>query len=134
MTAAMPADRADVGIVGGGILGGGAFGPNTVSLFSTHEGPADLGETFMAIDPAALGEPGAFEARMELLIGQLTDAPTVPDAPGPVLIPGAPEAEAERLAARRGVVIDREHHETLIAMGERMGVPLPAYSVPEPRA
>ena len=42
-----------------------------------------------------------------------------------MLIPGAPEAAAERLAARRGVVIDREHHESLIAMGERMGIPLP---------
>ena len=85
-----------------GILGGGAFGPNTVSLFSTHEGPADLGETFMVIDPAALDEPGVFEARMEVLIGQLIEAPTAPGAPGPVLIPGAPEAAAERLAARTG--------------------------------
>ncbi len=117
-----------------GILGGAAFGPNTVSLFSTHEGPANLGETFMAIDPTALDEPGAFEARMELLISQLIEAPTTPDAPGPVLIPGAPEAEAERLAARRGVVIDQEHHESLLELGARMGIPLPAHSVPAARS
>ena len=43
-----------------GILGGAAFGPNVVSLFSTHEGPADLGETFVVIDPAAIDDaPGA---------------------------------------------------------------------------
>ena len=70
---------------------------------------------------------------MEVLIGQLIEAPTVPDAPGPVLIPGAPEAAAERLAAQRGIVIDREHHETLEKMGERMGIPLPDHHVPEPR-
>jgi L-2-hydroxycarboxylate dehydrogenase (NAD+) len=117
-----------------GILGGAAFGPNTVSLFSTHEGPANLGETFIAIDPAAIDEPGAFEARMEVLVSQLMAAPTVPDAPGPVLIPGAPEAEAERLAARRGVVIDREHHESLLGVAARMGVPLPAHTVPAARS
>jgi L-2-hydroxycarboxylate dehydrogenase (NAD+) len=116
-----------------GILGGAAFGPNTVSLFSTHEGPADLGETFIVIDPGALDEPGAFEARMEVLIEQLVASPTAPDAPGPVLIPGAPEAAAERLAAQRGIVIDREHHESLVAMGERMGIPLPPSHVPASR-
>jgi hypothetical protein len=31
------------------------------------------------------------------------------------------------------VVIDREHHETLIAMGARLGIPLPAHGVPAPR-
>ena len=109
-----------------GILAGASFGPNVASLFSTHEGPSDLGETFMVIDPTAIDEPGAFEARLEVLIDQLIEAPTAPDAPGPVLIPGAPEAAAERLAAKRGVVIDREHHESLVALGERFGVPLPA--------
>ena len=117
-----------------GILGGAAFGPNIVSLFSVHAGPSDLGETFMVIDPSAIDEPGAFEARLEELIEQLIAAPTVPDAPGPVLIPGAPEAAAERLAAQRGVVIDREHHESLLDMGLRMGIPLPPYRVPAARS
>lgn len=117
-----------------GILGGSAFGPNVISLFSTHEGPANLGETFLAIDPAAIDEPAAFETRMEALLSRLMDAPTVPDAPGPVLIPGAPEADAERLAARRGVVIDREHHESLLVIADRMGLPLPEARVPEPRS
>ena len=117
-----------------GVLGGAAFGPNIVPLFSVHADPPDLGQVFMVIDPAAIDEPGAFEARMEEFIELLIAAPTVPDAPGPVLIPGAPEAAAERLAAHRGVVIDREHHESLLELAERLDVPLPAYTVPAARA
>ena len=63
---------------------------------------------------------------MEMLIEQLVEAPTVPEAPGPVLIPGAPEAAAERLADERGIAVDREHHRSLVSLGERLGVPVPA--------
>ena len=110
-----------------GILGGAAFGPNIASLFSVHEGPSDLGETFLVIDPAAIDdEPGAFERRFETLLGQLVDAPVTPDAPGPVLVHGAPEAAAERRAAARGIAIDGEHHRSLVILGERLGIPFPS--------
>ncbi len=109
-----------------GILGGAAFGPNVVSLFSTHEGPADLGETFMAIDPAAIDdEPGGLERRLETLLTQLVEAPITPDAPGPVLVHGAPEAAAEARAAERGIVVDGAHYRTMVALGERLGTPVP---------
>lgn len=110
-----------------GILAGAAFGPNVVSLFSTHEGPADLGQAFVAIDPAAIDdEPGGFERRLETLLTQLVEAPVVPDAPGPVLMHGAPEADAERRAADRGIAVDVEHHRTLVTLGDRLGIPVPA--------
>jgi LDH2 family malate/lactate/ureidoglycolate dehydrogenase len=109
-----------------GILGGAAFGPNVVSLFSTHEGPADLGETFLVIDPAAIDDvPGGFEERLETLLTQLVEAPVTPDAPGPVLVHGAPEAAAERRAAERGIAVDGEHYRSLVEVGERLGVPIP---------
>lgn len=109
-----------------GILGAAAFGPNVVSLFSTHEGPADLGHAFMAIDPAVIDdEPGGFEHRLETLLGQLVDAPLTPDAPGPVLVHGAPEVAAEQRAAERGIAVDGEHFRTLVALGERLDVPVP---------
>ena len=110
-----------------GILAGAAFGPNVVSLFSTHEGPADLGETFVVIDPAAIDEPGGFEARLETLSTSWSRRRVTPDAPGPVLIHGAPEAAAERRADERG----RRHRPGAPRVagrrsGERLGVPLPA--------
>jgi L-2-hydroxycarboxylate dehydrogenase (NAD+) len=108
-----------------GILAGATFGPEIVPLFSIHDGPADLGQCFMAIDPAAIDDPGAFEARLEHALDLMVEAETIPDAPGPVLVPGAPEAEAERQAAREGVVFDETHVAELERLAERFGVPLP---------
>ena len=105
-----------------GVLGGAAFGPNVIGLFAT-EAPSDLGQAFVVIDPAAFDERGAFEARLERYFDQLTSADTVPDAPGRVLIPGEPEAEAERRTEERGIRIDERHHASLVALGERLGVP-----------
>jgi LDH2 family malate/lactate/ureidoglycolate dehydrogenase len=115
-----------------GVLGGAAVGPDIVPLFSLEGGPSNLGQSFLVIDPAAIDTPGAFESRLERLLDQLVAAPTTPDAPGPVLVHGQPEAAAEQRARARGVVIDREHHESLIAIAQRFGVPLPDASVPEP--
>ena len=64
-----------------GVLAGAAFGPNILGLFST-EGRSDLGQTFIAIDPAAVDTPGAFERRLEGYLEQLISAPTVPGVAG----------------------------------------------------
>lgn len=106
-----------------GILADAAFGPNIVGLFSTED-RSNLGQFFLAIDPAAI-DIGGFERRLELLLGQLTSAPLVPGAPGPVLYPGQPEAEREAEQRRSGLVIDREHHESLLALADRHGIRLP---------
>jgi L-2-hydroxycarboxylate dehydrogenase (NAD+) len=105
-----------------GVLGGAHFGPNIIGLFST-EAPSDLGQAFVAIDPTALEPAGVFETRLEGYLGQLIAAPTVPGAPGRVLIPGEPEAEAEGRAAERGVMIDAVHARNLTELGVRFGVP-----------
>jgi LDH2 family malate/lactate/ureidoglycolate dehydrogenase len=107
-----------------GILAGAAFGPNIIGLFST-EAKSDLGQWYLAIDPAAVSSPGEFEARLETLLTQLTEAPLIPDAPGPVIYPGQPEAEHEERSRREGIVIDRAHHANLLALARRLDVPLP---------
>jgi LDH2 family malate/lactate/ureidoglycolate dehydrogenase len=107
-----------------GVLAGATFGPNITGLFAT-EAASDLGHAFWVIDPGAAEEPGAFESRLEAYLDQLVAAETVPDAPGRVLIPGEPEAEAERRSDRRGVAIDARHHASLVELAERYGVPFP---------
>ncbi|MFV2064042.1 MAG: Ldh family oxidoreductase [Chloroflexota bacterium] len=109
-----------------GVLGGSTAAPLIVPLFSGHHGPSDLGQTFIAIDPAAIDEPGAFEARLEHELDLLIAAPTGPDAAGRVLFAGEPEVEAERLSAKRGIMIDQKHHDNLLAIAERFEIPLPA--------
>ena len=110
-----------------GVLGDATFGPNIIGLFRP-EAPSDLGHAFWVIDPAAFEEPGAFEQRLEHLLDQLVAADTVPDAPGRVLIPGEPEAEAERRSDARGITIDARHHASLVELAEANGVAFPGIS------
>jgi LDH2 family malate/lactate/ureidoglycolate dehydrogenase len=107
-----------------GVLSGSGFGPNILGLFST-EGPSDVGQTFVVLDPGAIDVAGSFERRLEGYLDQLTAARTIPDAPGRVLVPGEPEANAERRAAERGVIVDRAHAAGLHELGVRFGVPFP---------
>jgi len=82
-----------------------------------------------AIDPGAIDESGAFERRLEGYLDQVTGAETVSDAPGRVLVPGEPEAEAERRADDRGIVIDERHHRSLVEIGEQLGLQFPVDTV-----
>ena len=107
-----------------GVLAGAASSPDIVGLFST-EGPSDLGQFFMAVDSGAIDGRAAFEGRLERLLDRLTQAPLIPGAPGPVLYPGQPEAEREKRQSRQGIVIDREHHASLVELGQRYGVAFP---------
>jgi LDH2 family malate/lactate/ureidoglycolate dehydrogenase len=108
-----------------GILAGSAFGPNVVGLFST-EAPSNLGQFYLALDPTAIDAPGAFEARLETLIDQLTAAPLIPDAPGPVIYPGLPEAEHAEQAERDGIVVDQEHFANMRRLADRFATEFPA--------
>jgi LDH2 family malate/lactate/ureidoglycolate dehydrogenase len=106
-----------------GVLAGASFGSRVIP-FSTTRGPSDLGQLFLAINPAALGDDG-FEGRMEALCEELVAAPLAPDAPGPVLIPGQPEAEMEAEQRRTGIRLEVGHREALVRLGGRLGVPFP---------
>jgi LDH2 family malate/lactate/ureidoglycolate dehydrogenase len=79
----------------------------------------------MAIDPGAIDERSTFENRLERLLEKLTRAPLIPGAPGPVLYPGQPEAERAEKQLREGIVMDREHHDSLVELGARLGVSFP---------
>lgn len=113
-----------------GVLAGATSGPDIVPLFSTVHGISDLGQTFVVLDPAAIDAPGAFEGRLEHLLDAMVSAPTIPSAPDRVLVPGEPEAAAERRAEERGVMLDRAHADALAELGRQVGLPFNAGSAP----
>jgi LDH2 family malate/lactate/ureidoglycolate dehydrogenase len=106
-----------------GVLAGANFGARVVP-FSTTRGPSNLGQLFLAIDPASL-EPG-FVGRMEAMCEDLVAASPAPGAPGPVLIPGQPEAAREDDQRRNGIRLDPGHRDALAQLGARLGRPFPS--------
>ena len=107
-----------------GVLAGANFGSRVVP-FSTTRGPSDLGQLFIAIDPATIGAEG-FEARMDALLQDVMDAPAAADKSQRIVVPGQPEVERERLQRRIGVVLDDLDHAALTDLGERRGIPFPS--------
>lgn len=85
----------------GGTLNGGAFAP----LHRRRHGPgapANVGHSFIAIDPSFFGEPGAFAQELDAILDVLhTTRPADPSRP--VLVPGDPEARQQAERMRRGI-------------------------------
>jgi ureidoglycolate dehydrogenase (NAD+) len=107
-----------------GVLAGATFGKRIAGLFDT-EAPSDLGQLFLVIDPGAIGDGAAFGERLGDYLDVLTEAPTAPDAPGRVLVPGEPETAAEAVSAVEGVTVDPEHLASLAVLGARFGLDTP---------
>jgi LDH2 family malate/lactate/ureidoglycolate dehydrogenase len=115
-----------------GVLSGGTPGPLIAQFHTPSERPPNVAQTFIVVDPDAIDEPGAFVAGMERELELLIEARVAPGAPGRVLIPGEPEAAAERRAEERGVVLDGAHLGSLRRLADRFAVPLPETRPIEP--
>jgi LDH2 family malate/lactate/ureidoglycolate dehydrogenase len=110
-----------------GVLASANFGSHVIP-FSLTDGPSNLGQLFMAIDPESVDGPG-FEGRLESLLGELVSSPRAAGARGPVLIPGQIEAEHEARQRADGVALDAAHHDSLVELGARLGREFPAVSM-----
>jgi LDH2 family malate/lactate/ureidoglycolate dehydrogenase len=108
------------GALTGSAVGTGVHGPYE------PEGRSGAGHLFLALDPAAFGDPAGYEARVRQLVDEVR---SVPLAQGfdEVFTPGEVEDRAE--AAHRaagGVVLARDALAELRVLGEQAGVPFPA--------
>jgi len=105
----------------GGALSGAAFSPIR-NRTQRPQDPDNLGHFFLAIDPKAFRDEGAFEADLDAAIDVLHQTPPA-DPALPVLVAGDPETatRAERLA--HGVPIPRKLAESLRQVCARAGVP-----------
>jgi LDH2 family malate/lactate/ureidoglycolate dehydrogenase len=112
------------GALTGSAVGTGVHGPYE------PEARSGAGHLFLALDPAAFGDPAGYEARVRQLVDEVR---SVPLAQGfdEVFTPGEVEDRAE--AAHRaagGVVLARGALTELRLLGERTGVPFPAGARP----
>lgn len=110
-----------------GVLAGATFGKRISGLFDTAA-PSDLGQLFLAIDAGAIGDAEAFGERLGDYLDGLTEAPTAPDAPGRVLVPGEPEVAAEALSGVEGVAADARHVADLRALAARFEIAPPPFA------
>lgn len=87
-----------------GPLGGNAWS-NRIARPMEQTEPTGTGHTFMAWRIDAFRDPDEFRADIDEMIRELRETPLAEDAPGPVLIPGDPEAEAERRNLVEGIPV-----------------------------
>ncbi len=105
----------------GGTLSGASFSPIRNQTQKPND-PHNIGHFFMAIDPKAFREPGAFESDLDQVIDTLHAAKRA-DPNQPVLVAGDPEmlTRAERL--EQGVPIPDDLMLQLRAVADRASVP-----------
>ena len=105
----------------GGTLSGASFSPIRVKTQQPKD-PDNLGHFFLALDPKAFREEGAFEDDLDAVIDVLHGTPAV-DAKTPVLVHGDPEAQSRERRLREGIPIPDKLSDQIRAICERAGVP-----------
>ena len=105
----------------GAVLSGGSFSPLRVRT-QKLEDPDNLGHFFMALDPDAFREEGAFEADLDDALDVLRTAPAA-DPALPVLVPGDPEAATREARLRDGIPMPRTLADQIRGVCEGCGAP-----------
>ena len=103
----------------GGVLSGASFSPLRARTQRPGD-PDNLGHFFMALDPDAFREEGAFEADLDDALDVLRAAPPA-DPALPVLVPGDPEAASREARLRDGIPMPRSLADQLRAVCEGCG-------------
>jgi LDH2 family malate/lactate/ureidoglycolate dehydrogenase len=87
-----------------GVLSGGGHGAGVRGLYADTATPNDCAHVFLALDPAAFGDPGAFAEGVADLAAQVAASPTAPGVDR-VLLPGQLEAERADRAEEEGIAL-----------------------------
>ena len=101
-------------------LAGGSFSP-VRNRTQKADDPDNIGHMFLAIDPAAFREEGAFETDMDMLVDVLR-ATRPGDPSQPVLVAGDPERQARSERLANGIPIPARLREQLADVASASGV------------
>jgi len=105
----------------GSTLAGGSF-PPFLEQRGALDGPDNIGQFFMVLDPKAFRPEGAFENELDDIIDYLHNVPPVnPDEP--VLVAGDPEWQARERRLKEGVPISPVLADKIRAICQRCGAP-----------
>lgn len=107
-----------------GVLSGGGYGAAVRGLYADTAVPNDCAHLFLAVDPAAFGDPTTFTQRVDDLAAQVAASPTAPGVER-VLLPGQLEAEHHARARSLGVPVSESAMAALRATAAQLGVVLP---------
>ncbi len=108
-----------------GVLSGGSFGASVQGLYADTSVPNDCAHLFVALDPAAFGDPDAFVTSVGELAAQVAASPTAPGVER-VLLPGQLESERHAAGLSAGIELAESSLAKLHETAERLGVALPA--------
>jgi LDH2 family malate/lactate/ureidoglycolate dehydrogenase len=108
-----------------GVLTGANYAGRVKSLYFDHSEPQNVGHLFFALRPDLFMPRAEYDRRMDDFV-ERTKA--LPKAQGfdEILIPGEPEEREATRRARSGIPLTETIRAQLGAIGERLGVPLPA--------
>lgn len=107
-----------------GVLSGGSYGDGVRGLYADVAVPNDCAHLFVAIDPAAFGDPAAFTAGVRDLAAQVLASPTSAGVDR-VLLPGQLEAERAARATADGIAVPETVLAQLVATADAVGAVLP---------
>jgi len=103
-----------------GVLAGGKYGPLIYGLWDATN-PSDLGQFFLALNPAAFGPLDAFHARARDLIAHLKEGDRAPGSDD-ILVAGEKERRAHEDADAHGVRLYYSVVDALDELGARFGL------------
>ena len=108
-----------------GVLAGAAFGPNIIGLFSTEARRTSARRSSSSTRPRSTSRARSRRGWRAISSSSWPRRPSRA-RPGRVLVPGEPEAEAERRSDERGRRDrPRSTRSTLGELGDRFGIPIP---------
>lgn len=107
-----------------GLLGGGPFLNQIYSMYKRPDAPSRLAHVFCALNPDMFMPRAEFESNMTQWHAIFKSTPVQPGMP-PLIMPGEPEAEADKKNRASGLTLPEQLWADFAAIAKEHNLPLP---------
>jgi LDH2 family malate/lactate/ureidoglycolate dehydrogenase len=104
-----------------GALNNAAVGKSTVDFNASHDLITNTGQTIIAVDPSAFGDPDQFIARVVELVNDLKGSSRLPGV-NQIRVPGDGAAKVMSERLQHGIPISTELQEALNKCAKESGI------------